>query len=117
MNDYQKKKFFVNNSVADLSTFKEEHQFLLKLRETFLELIESMFNFWRGFGNEEKMGRDNKRKRFYSEMWGSAVGGGIRLVKIPWDFSMSFLVFLGLSLFRTVLWKLLNTFGGIFGAC
>ena len=82
-----------------------------------MEPIESMFNFWRGFGNEEKMGRDNKRKRFYSEMWGSAVGGGIRLVKIPWDFSMSFLVFLGLSLFRTILWKLLNTFDGIFGAC
>ena len=59
-NDYQKKKFFINNSVADLSSFKEEHQVLLKLRETFWNLLKACLTFGGGLEMKKKWGEATK---------------------------------------------------------
>ena len=56
----------------------------------------------------KKKWRGNRGKRFYKNMWGGPCTSldGEGLVKVSWDFP-----------FITVLWKLLNTFRGIFSAC
>ena len=42
--DHQKKKFLINNSIEDLSPFKEEHQDLLKLHV--LSFRDEEFSVW-----------------------------------------------------------------------
>ena len=79
--DHHRKKLFINNSVEALIPFKEEHQ----------GLYWNCMYLWHGsggfeFGNFEILfifWGGNRKKRFYSEMWGNAVWG--RLVKILWD--------------------------------
>ena len=51
--DHHKKKLFINNSVEDLSPFKEEYQGLLKLHVLF---------FGRGIPCGGKMGLSPKRE-------------------------------------------------------
>ena len=78
----------------------------------FFEISSVLKNFWLHACLLEKKWGDNRRKRFYSKMWGSTVwrgfgrGRGEDCVKIPCDFP-----------YLTFLWKLLNTFRWVFGAC